>query len=54
MMTRSPKSLGADALAVEAREVMEAARIQHLIVADPQGALVGVVHFHDLLRAKVL
>jgi arabinose-5-phosphate isomerase len=54
MMTRNPKSLGAEALAVEAREIMEAARIQHLIVTDRQGVLVGVVHFHDLLRAKVL
>jgi len=54
MMTRNPKTLEPHALAVEAREKMESARIQHLLVVDAAGVLVGVLHFHDLLRAKVL
>lgn len=54
MMTARPKTLSADALAVEAREQMESSRIQHLVVVDSAGALVGILHFHDLLRAKVL
>lgn len=59
MMTVNPKSIGESALAVDAREVMEANRIQHLLVySEPKGAetatLLGVVHLQDLLRAKVV
>ncbi len=54
LMSREPKTIGVDALAVEARETMEAHKIQHLLVVDELGGLVGVLHFQDLLRARVV
>lgn len=54
VMTREPKTLGQDALAVEARELLEEKRIQHLLITDEKNALVGVIHLQDLLRAKVV
>jgi len=54
LMTTHPKTLTGDALAVEARELMEANRIQHLLITGDGGALVGVIHFQNLLRARAL
>lgn len=54
LMTRDPKTLSRDALAIEARELMEASRITQLLITGENGVLAGVVHLHDLLRAKVL
>ena len=48
------KRISVNALAVEARELMEANSIQQLLIVDEQEKLVGVVHLYDLLRAKVL
>ncbi|OSM01626.1 putative KpsF/GutQ family protein [Magnetofaba australis IT-1] len=50
MMTRNPKTIEADALAAEALRVMQQGQITSLFVMD-RGALAGVVHLHDLLRA---
>lgn len=54
LMTKGPKHIGPEALAVEARELMEAHKIQHLLVVDDTTALVGVLHLQDLLRARVV
>jgi arabinose-5-phosphate isomerase len=61
MMTGSPKTIGASALAMEARELMEKNSIQHLLVytdaeanAEEPATLLGVVHLQDLLKAKVV
>ena len=57
IMTSTPKFISVDALAVEAREIMETYSIQHLVVCDSTDSktrLLGVVHLKDLLRAKVL
>lgn len=54
LMTRDPKAISVDALAVEARETMETHKIQHLLVTDDTGTLVGVLHLQDLLRARVV
>ena len=54
IMTVHPKSIGPDALAVEARERMEQYSIHQLLIVDSAGKLLGVVHLHDLLRAKVV
>lgn len=53
LMTPSPKTISAQALAVEAREMMEAHKIQQLLVMEGT-RLLGVVHLYDLLRAKVM
>jgi arabinose-5-phosphate isomerase len=54
LMTRDPKRIPETALAVEAREMMEKNSIHQLLIVDERGNLVGVVHLHDLLKAKVL
>jgi arabinose-5-phosphate isomerase len=54
VMTRSPKTIGSDALAVEAAQLMEAHKINALIVIDGERRVVGALNIHDLLRARVV
>src|SRR5688572_11978096 len=54
VMTRSPKTIGSDALAVEAAQLMEAHKISGLIVVDGEHRVVGALNIHDLLRARVV
>ncbi|AWH16776.1 D-arabinose 5-phosphate isomerase [Stenotrophomonas sp. ZAC14D2_NAIMI4_7] len=54
IMTRSPRTIGADQLAVEAARLMETHKINGLIVVDDQGRAVGALNIHDLLRARVV
>lgn len=54
VMTRSPRTIGADQLAVEAARVMETQQINGLIVVDGDGRAVGALNIHDLLRARVV
>jgi len=53
-MTRAPRTIAPDALAVDAAEQMDAHRISQMLVIDAQGQLVGALHMHDLLAAKVI
>jgi arabinose-5-phosphate isomerase len=52
VMTRSPKTVRPDQLASEALEIINSSKITALMVAEA-GKPVGIVHFHDLLRAGV-
>ena len=54
VMTRNPRSIGSRRLAVEAVEMMEANKINQLLVIDDAGALCGALNMHDLFRAKVV
>jgi arabinose-5-phosphate isomerase len=54
LMTRNPRVIGDDRLAVEAVEEMERRRINGLLVVDADGRLVGALNMHDMLRAKVV
>ena len=54
LMTRNPRSIGPDALAAEAAELMERHRINQLLVVDADGILVGALNMHDLMQAKVI
>ncbi|KJK20152.1 arabinose 5-phosphate isomerase [Burkholderiaceae bacterium 16] len=54
VMHRSPHTVGPDQLAVEAVQVMEANRINQMLVVDADQRLVGALHIHDLTRAKVI
>ncbi len=54
VMTRQPRTIGADKLAVEAARLMETHKINGLIVVDAAGHAVGALNIHDLLRAKVV
>ena len=54
VMTRTPKTIGTDALAVEAAQLMEAHQINALLVLDDARRVVGALNIHDLLRARVV
>jgi len=54
VMTRSPKTIGSDSLAVEAAQLMEAHKISGLLVVDADRNVVGALNIHDLLRARVV
>ncbi len=54
LMARSPKTIGANQLAVEAAHLMEAHKINALVVVDEQNRVVGALNIHDLLRARVV
>ncbi|MDP2135248.1 MAG: KpsF/GutQ family sugar-phosphate isomerase [Sulfuritalea sp.] len=54
VMTRHPRSIGPRRLAVEAVAMMEANKINQLLVTDETGALCGALNMHDLFRAKVV
>ena len=54
VMSRNPRSIGPDALAVEAVQLMEQYNINQLPVADANNKLVGALNMHDLLKAKVI
>jgi arabinose-5-phosphate isomerase len=54
VMTRQPRRIGARRLAVEAVEMMEAQRINQLLVTDDNEELCGALNMHDLFRAKVV
>jgi arabinose-5-phosphate isomerase len=54
VMTRNPRSIGPRRLAVEAVEMMEAGKINQLVVKDDAGALCGALNMHDLFQAKVV
>jgi arabinose-5-phosphate isomerase len=54
VMTRTPRTIGADALAVEAAQLMEAHQINALLVLDGERRVVGALNIHDLLRARVV
>jgi arabinose-5-phosphate isomerase len=49
IMTRSPRTIEPDALAAEALELISH-NISVLPVVDENRKVIGVVHFHDLLR----
>ena len=54
VMTRNPRTIGADRLAAEAAQLMETHKITGLLVVDADGRLVGALNIHDLLRARVV
>jgi len=54
VMTREGKTIGPDALAIEAVQLMKTHKIQGLLVTSESGNLVGVLNFHDLLNAGVV
>jgi arabinose-5-phosphate isomerase len=54
LMGKSPKTIGADALAVEAAHLMEEHKISALVVVDGERRVIGALNIHDLLRARVV
>lgn len=54
VMTRDPRTIAPDHLAVEAVELMERHRISQMLVVDADGALIGALNMHDLFSKKVI
>ena len=54
LMTRGPRTIAPGALAAEAVQIMEAHKVNQLLVIDERGALIGALNMHDLFRAKVI
>ena len=54
VMHAQPKTIGLEALAVDAADLMERCRITSVLVLDAQGQLCGAVSSNDLMRAKVI
>jgi arabinose-5-phosphate isomerase len=54
VMSPAPRCIAPEKLAVEAVEMMERCKINQLLVADPQGRLLGALNMHDLFQAKVI
>jgi len=55
VMTANPRTIAADKLAAEAAQVMQSNSIGgRIVVVDPEGRLLGVVTFNDLLAAGVV
>ena len=54
VMTREPRSVRPEALAVEAVELMERRKSTQMPVVDAEGRLVGALNIHDLFQAKIL
>ena len=52
--TSAPRTIPPELLAEEAIEMMEKHRINHLVVSDSNGILLGALNLHDLFAAKVI
>ncbi len=53
LMTREPKTVGRHELAATALALMERHAITQLLIVDDGGRADGILHLHDLLRAKI-
>jgi arabinose-5-phosphate isomerase len=51
--SRQPKLIAAEDLAAKALEVMERFKITSLVILDAEQHPVGILHLHDILRAKI-
>jgi arabinose-5-phosphate isomerase len=52
VMTRNPRTVGPEAIASAALEIMNSSKIMALFVVE-EGRPVGILHLHDVLRAGV-
>ncbi len=54
VMTKNPKVIKKDELATKAARLMEKHGITALIVVDDHNRPIGIIHLHDLMRARVV
>jgi arabinose-5-phosphate isomerase len=54
VMTATPLTIGPNALAVEAAQLLDSGRKNQLLVLDAERRLVGALHMHDLMAARVI
>lgn len=53
LMTKEPKTVRPDLLAIEAINIIKAHDLSQLIVVDEKNRLLGFVHLHDLIREGI-
>lgn len=53
VMTKNPKTISEDELAVKALSIMETHSITSLAVPDSTGKAIGVIHLHDILKQGI-
>jgi len=53
VMTKNPKTISEDELAVKALSIMETHSITSLAVPDSKGKAIGVIHLHDVLKQGI-
>jgi arabinose-5-phosphate isomerase len=53
IMSKKPKSISIDAMAIEAMEIMDTNEISQLLVED-RGYYAGVIHIHDLIKEGII
>jgi len=53
IMSKNPKTIHVDAMAVEALEALENNSITQILVVDNEANYVGVVHLHDLIKEGI-
>jgi arabinose-5-phosphate isomerase len=53
-MTKNPQTIGPQLLASEALNLMEKRKITSIVVVDEAGAVLGVVHLHDLWGLELI
>jgi len=54
VMTSTPLTIAPQALAVEAAQLLDSGRKNQLLVVDAERRLVGALHMHDLMAARVI
>lgn len=54
VMSLHPKTIHFRAMAVDAASIMEQNKLSQLIVIDDDNQLIGALHMHDLMTAKVI
>ena len=53
IMSKNPKTIHVDAMAIEALEALENSSITQILVTDDKNNYVGVVHLHDLIKEGI-
>ncbi|MEW6103398.1 MAG: KpsF/GutQ family sugar-phosphate isomerase [bacterium] len=53
IMTKNPKTIERDALAIKALQTMEDFSITSLIVENKENKAIGVIHIHDIIKAGI-
>ncbi|HIJ59631.1 MAG TPA: KpsF/GutQ family sugar-phosphate isomerase [Nitrospirae bacterium] len=53
VMTKNPKMISEDELAVKALKIMEDHSITTLVIPDDRGSIKGIIHIHDILRQGI-
>lgn len=54
VMTATPLTIGPNALAAEAARLLDSGRKNQILVVDGEQRLIGALHMHDLMAARVI